>query len=563
MRYATHVLAMLVVAVAATSRPATAFDATPSPAAYARCRAVLDSLAPKDGPATLVVVREGNRTTMLEARGMNDLARRTPASASSMINVGSVSKQFTAVMIYQLVEQGKINLADPLRKYVPELPPYADSITIDHLLHHRSGVRDYLALGWLQDFDIERSTKPTFTDSVVYDILRRQSGLSFAPGTKFSYSNSGYWFLEQIVTRVTRQPLRTLFRDRIARPLAMSMTGYDPDTTSPAFVHGYALDSTGAWQERPCASPVYGGGGVHTTLNDAARWLEELRSHTALGEALWKRMLTKGLKADGTPGIYAGGLFYEDVAGHPTIGHGGDDQAYHCWVGYVTDMDLGIAVFTASDELSPMVIVDALLQETPMAAPTPAPTAGNPPATVMPTATDRERCAGRYRIQNGLTLAVEANDSTLTVLQEWNGASYALAATSAYEYHLPSEPSLVFQFRQDSATGAVASVAVVQGDTTIATRVTGDQVDSLAARLPGTYGCADLQTTYRLSLNDRGGVVCVVAGDTLGMLSRGADGKYVLASLTFTFRTGDDGRVTGFVMDHPRARGLVFIRKDS
>jgi len=163
----------------------------------------------------LSVIRDG-RIEYKRAYGMADLDHDVPLTTTSVFHVASVSKQFTATAIVLLALDGKLSLDDPVRKYIPELPDFGVPITLRHLIHHTSGLRDQWSLlglaGWRYSLDL-------ITDNDVLDVMSRQNDLNFPPGDKHLYSNTGYTLLAQVVKRVSGQSFREFTSRRIFEPL--------------------------------------------------------------------------------------------------------------------------------------------------------------------------------------------------------------------------------------------------------------------------------------------------------------------------------------------------------
>src|SRR5438876_6046097 len=172
----------------------------------------------------LGVFRDG-RMVYQRGYGMADLNQGIAITPRTVFYLASTSKQFTAMSVALLAEQGKVRLDDPVRKYVPELPPYADSITVRNLIHHTSGIRDYLNLWALSG----RSFADEIPEEVALDLIARQHAADFPPGVRFSYSNSGYHLLALIVKRASGLTLRDFAEANIFRPLGMRSTHFHDD----------------------------------------------------------------------------------------------------------------------------------------------------------------------------------------------------------------------------------------------------------------------------------------------------------------------------------------------
>src|SRR5688572_26354183 len=169
-------------------------------------------------PGCAVAVSQNGKLIVNKAYGSADLERDVPLSANSVFDAGSVRKQFVAAAILLLVEEGKLSLSDDVRKHIPQLPDYGHKITVDHLLTHTSGIRDWQPLLNLAGGDPDAMT-----------MVLRQRELNFVPGEEWSYSNSGYILLPEIIKRVTGMPFSEFARKRIFEPLGMKSTSHPED----------------------------------------------------------------------------------------------------------------------------------------------------------------------------------------------------------------------------------------------------------------------------------------------------------------------------------------------
>jgi len=178
-----------------------------------------------DSPGCEMAVIKDGQIVYKRGYGMANLEHNIPMSPESIMDTGSVSKQFTAMAIALLAEQGKLSLDDDIRKYLPEIPKYESTITIRHLIHHTSGIRDYLtlmAIAGMRDDDY-------YIDGEVMGLLSRQKELNFKPGSEFLYSNSGYFLLSQIVKRASGKTLREYADENMFKPLGMTRTKFYDD----------------------------------------------------------------------------------------------------------------------------------------------------------------------------------------------------------------------------------------------------------------------------------------------------------------------------------------------
>ena len=217
-----------------------------------------------DSPGCALGVYQDGRILYARGYGMASLEHGVALSPRSVLDVGSISKQFTAMSILMLQKEGKLSLDDPIRKYIPEMPAYADRITLRRALSQTSGLRDlYIMMG---------QTGQTFAGDTI-DALRvitRSAEPNYEPGARYLYTNSGWILAAQIVYRLTGKTLAQFADERIFRPLGMHDTRYlaDVATIIPNGAEGYAPASGGAKGFRVARSTydgaIMGAGAVHT-----------------------------------------------------------------------------------------------------------------------------------------------------------------------------------------------------------------------------------------------------------------------------------------------------------
>jgi CubicO group peptidase (beta-lactamase class C family) len=298
--------------------------------AHADARRSLDALlAPLGGtqaPGCSLGVLQNGRVVYERAFGMADLERSVPLTSRSVFDIGSTSKQMTAMSIVLLAEEGKLSLDDDVRKWIPELPSLGKPITLAHLLHHTSGIRDYIDLLNAAGVSVEDA----IGDDEALAILARQRGLQFATGTKWGYSNSNYFLLSLVVRRAAGVPLAEFERRRIFQPLGMNDTHVHVDHTRlvPNRAIGYEPRTEGGFKILMSNWEQSGDGAVHTTVADLARWDENFYSAKVGGQHAIELLTTPGKLDDGRPLEYALGLVVGHYRGLPLVEHAGE------WAGY-------------------------------------------------------------------------------------------------------------------------------------------------------------------------------------------------------------------------------------
>jgi CubicO group peptidase (beta-lactamase class C family) len=348
-------LMSLVSVLAAGSAPAPAGAATirteaAQPAPTAAGEAMDSFFAPwasSETPGCVAAAAQKGRTLLTKAYGMADLEHDVPNSVATRFEIGSNSKQFTAAAILLLAEQGKLRLDDDVRKYVPELPDYKVKITLDHLLNHSSGLRDW---GEVAAFQGWPRTSRAYTNADALDIIVRQRGLNHAPGEGFSYTNSGYVLLAVVVERVSGMSLPSFTRDRIFKPLGMDSTEWRDDFRRVVKNRAIAYWKAGAgYAQLMPFENVYGPGGLLSTVADMLTW------NRALDEGRLGAFVTTELQREtrdnrGRPLGYGRGLFLGKYKDHRMVFHGGTTGAYQAALSRYPDAGLSIVILCNADE---------------------------------------------------------------------------------------------------------------------------------------------------------------------------------------------------------------------
>lgn len=317
--------------------------------------------APWDKPdsagCALAIVRDG-RIIYSRGYGMADLEQDIPITPASVFYVGSLSKQFTAMAIALLVQQGALGLDDDIRKYLPELPLYDKPITIRHLIHHTSGLMEYMPLlaraGW-------RPGAP-FGNQDVLEIVARERHLNFQPGEQFAYSNTGYTLLALIVDRAASVHLDEFAEARIFSPLRMKDTHFHADATRIVKRRAYAYEPlpSGGLRLAPPVPTRIGAGGIFTTVEDLARWDQNFYDARVGGNMLIKQITTPGTLNGGQALEYAFGLEVRDYRGLRVVEHGGDFAGYHAYLARFPDQRFSVILLCNLSNINQVPLAHAV-----------------------------------------------------------------------------------------------------------------------------------------------------------------------------------------------------------
>jgi CubicO group peptidase (beta-lactamase class C family) len=270
---------------------------------------------------SLGVIRDG-AFIYSKGYGLASLELGAPLSASSVFYMASVSKQFTAASIVLAAEQGFLSLDDDIHKYIPELRDYGQPITLREMLHHTSGLRDYLELLALSG----RNIQDVHSTLELIDLIARQRALNFTPGAESLYSNTNYFLLAEVIKRATHKPLSVFAEENIFRPLGMSHTRFydDKGVVVSGRVPAYEPGSGGSYRVGWSTNfDGVGDGGLMSSVEDLLLWDRNFYDNRLGKGTLLKEMLARGILNNGKQIDYALGLQISSYHGLPTVEHGG------------------------------------------------------------------------------------------------------------------------------------------------------------------------------------------------------------------------------------------------
>ncbi|MHA2471752.1 MAG: serine hydrolase domain-containing protein [Promethearchaeota archaeon] len=281
-----------------------------------------------DTPGCALAIIKDGKIIYKKGYGMADLEHDVPITPKTTFNIGSITKQFTAMCILLLVEQNKISLDDDIRKYLPKFPDYGQTVTIRHLIHHTSGIRDFAGLSILKSMNLlEASNRPKHE---VRNIVFKQRELNFTPGEEMLYSNSGYLMLEAIIEKVTGKSFKEFAEDNIFKPLGMKNTNFIDDNKyiikNRAF--GYIPDGKKGYFNEMISHRVPGM--IYSSVEDLFLWDLNYHNNTLGkgGQDLIITMQTSAKLNNGEEVSYAFGLAIGNYKGQKIILHGGGVGGY-------------------------------------------------------------------------------------------------------------------------------------------------------------------------------------------------------------------------------------------
>jgi len=316
-------------------------------------------IGPND-PGCAVGIYRGNKILYSQGYGLANIENDVEITSESVFNIGSTSKQFTAASIIKLEQQGKLSLDDDIRQYLPEIPQYQKMITIRQLLHHTSGLKDYIDLLLLVGLDIDDVT----TDSDALNIIKRQKSLNFEPGSEHLYSNTGYFLASLIVKRVSGKTLKDFAHDTLFNPLKMKSTSYINSHKSLVKnrATGYRKGEKGSYTRDVSYWEQNGDGGVFTTVEDLLHWDAVFNSESPENIRLKNALYQKGKLNSGKEISYALGLMYAEHKGLERIYHSGTWGGYRSNLARIPTHNLSVAVLCNNAHIHPVHMTEMTFQ---------------------------------------------------------------------------------------------------------------------------------------------------------------------------------------------------------
>ena len=274
----------------------------------------------------LGIVQDGE-LVLTRGYGMANLDYGIPISSSSVFYLASVSKQFTSAAVILAAQEGFLSLDDDIRQHFPEIPDYGKTVTVRHMIHHTSGLRDYLTLMDLAGMRFE----DVHSNEEIVALIARQEELNFDPGDQYLYSNSGYFLLAELIGRATGMSLREFTDSRIFQPLGMTDTHFHDEANEivPNRTISYAPDGEGGFRISYLANfDKVGSGGLYSTVEDLFRWDQNSYDPKVGGDAFLETMHTQGILNSGDTLVYAAGLNVTEHRGLRVVNHGGSMMGF-------------------------------------------------------------------------------------------------------------------------------------------------------------------------------------------------------------------------------------------
>ena len=519
-----------------------------------------------DSPGCALAVIKDGQIVYKRGYGMANLEHNIPLSPASIMDTGSVSKQFTALAIALLAEQGKLSLDDDVRKYLPEIPRYEVPVTIRHLIHHTSGIRDYLTLmsiAGMRDDDY-------YVDGEVVKLLARQKELNFKPGSEFLYSNSGYFLLSQIVKQASGNTLREFAQENIFRPLGMTRTKFYDDHTEIVRnrAASYVPRRGGGFQIAATTLDMVGDGNVFTCVEDLFLWDQNFYQNKLGkgGQGLINQVLTTGTLNSGQMIDYAFGLFIGEYKGLRTVEHGGAFVGYRAMTMRFPDQRFSVILQCNLGSMNPsnlarrvadIYLADQLKSDA---------RGVRPPDVKLIDLPERDLKdkAGAYRNQmNGVIWKLNVKDGKL--FADVPGSSIPFGALSGNEFRSIGTPvEFTLRFEKQGQTSMLRMQRGADKPVTLEAIQLVTPTPAQLSEYSGQYLSDEVQATYRIVLEN--GRLFLRHENEFKDFPRNpleptTSDTFFVQGINIHFIRDANQRVSAFTLNAGRVKNIRFVKK--
>lgn len=516
-----------------------------------------------DSPGAAVAVLKEGEVIYKKGYGYAQLEYDIPITPSTIFHVASVSKQFTAFAIDMLAGQGKLFLDDDIHTYLPEIPDFGKSITIRHLVHHTSGLRDQWELlamaGWRLD--------DVITKEHILTAVKNQKELNFSPGDEYLYCNTGYTLLAEIVERVSGHAFPYWTKKNIFEPLGMSHTHFhdDHEMIVKNRAYSYVPDENGGFKKKVLSYSNVGATSLFTTVEDLAKWANNFFEKSLGGSEVIAQMEQQGVLNSGEKIDYAFGLVIGEYKGLKTISHSGGDAGFRSHLLLFPDQRFAVAVLSNCGSMNPAQLarltaeayLGSLLEEETNKEKSSERKEVNVPPSVF------EAYEGKYELEDGSLLTITREGDHLMAEHPNAPEKMQLFPESMAKFFLKTADVRVqFHPEQDGYVQRLTVFAEgneIKGKRIQVKRLSPEQMREYT----GDYYSGELDTTYRIVLQDdkiiarhrrHGDIPLVRTKEDLFTGRRWFFHKV-------HFIRNDQNQIEGFLLTGGRVRNLRFERK--
>ncbi|MBA2500541.1 MAG: serine hydrolase [Chitinophagaceae bacterium] len=515
-----------------------------------------------NSPGCVVGVVKNDSLIYVKGFGMADIEHAFPITPTTIFYMASVSKQFTGYSIVLLARQGKINIDEDIHVYLPWATQFGKRITVRNLLNHTSGIRDNGALAAISGLGINGM----LTHDLSLNILKRQRSLNFTPGQQYSYSNSNYILLSEIVETVSGKSFRAFVDSAIFKPLGMTHSRFQDDYTeliqNRAFSYR-ALDST-HYSNNYQNTYTLGDGGLFTNITDMAKWATNYYSPKA-GDSKDIIQLTENGKLNSGKQIsYALGIESDLYKGWRVFRHSGANAGYRTNISVLPDLKMGFLVFSnvgnfssvaKTNEVADLFVIDTLRNETISAN-----AATDSSLAILKDITMLKQVEGNYLSDAGLQLKFSIRNGKFYT--EAFGQSYLLIQRQKDTFSLFNDPNIQFYFGKNFDKRKSGVIILPNQEPQSIKKYSTNEVfnDTILKAYTGTYFSTELDCSFKIVLKDHQLLLTNNKYNDANLILVGKDNiidkSEILSHLKILRNTNN--KITGFEVNSGRFMHLKF-----
>jgi len=458
----------------------------------------------KNSPGCAIAIVRNDSILFARGYGMANLEYGIPIEPETIFHMASISKQFTAFSIVLLARQGKLQLDDDIHKYLSWFPDLKEKITIRNLLNHTSGIRDQWQLLAISGTRLD----DVITQDHIIKILSKQQALNFRPGEQYSYSNSGFTMLAEIVRSVTGQSLRQFTDSAIFKPLGMVNTHFHDNYEEIVKNRSYSYYRTDSvhFANSILSYSNAGATSLFTNLNDMSKWIMNFYTHKVGDQKDIDQLTQKGKLNSGKELNYALGIVSDTYNGWRQFSHGGADAGYRTYLAIFPDLKMGFAVFSNLDdvntgskvyEVANMFVTDTAKHKVAGASKN----IDSSNAALTDTVAIK-KFTGNYISDDGLQMNFRLNNKKLYV--DAFGRTLLLSKGENDTFSLVTDPGVNFLFSGHAAGDTTVLAAFSRNEKHLLAKYIADtsQPDHVLLAYGGTYYCPELDCKYGIVLKD-------------------------------------------------------------
>ncbi len=530
-----------------------------------RVQALFDACDKPDVPGGFAAaVIKDRRVLFKNAYGFADSENEVPFTTYTVTDLASVAKQFTGYAVAVLVQDGKLGLDDDIRHYLPDLPDFGYTITIRNLLHHTSGIRDWVGLVKISG----RYAEDVISDDFLWKLVMNQKDLNFKPGESFQYSNTGYFLLARIVSRATGRSFPEWMQENVFGPLEMNDTHFSENHRDiiPHRASSYKKNDSGEFKKSTSNLESYGSSSLFSTLEDMIKWAVNYETMDIGGRDIWSMMLTKGMLNNKEKVNYGFGISFNQNNGVINYGHGGSWGGYLSQIAYYPEQRL-VYILVSNRDPSGVYVDDELLSLFTTR------TLKNERVEqdVLPQRTEVEidpnllnDYAGTYQFFSDNVVRFENKGDHLVALLPWESVKiYPESENKFFRKDFDAQ----FEFIRDDSGSVKRLIYYFKGNENPPFRKLNSDVSGSteAAALCGDYDCPELRTSYRIIIKDNCLILWHLHNEDVMLLQRDRDNylgnKWWCEEIRFLRDQND--RITGLTLkaDEGNVQKLRFVKK--